>query len=358
MDDESKIWATTRTGTIIHAFNEDGTALCRTNIRHTVGELRSRDAVALEKRRSFGLTTCENCEARFAHNIRQSEWEAERFEAAHAEALEINATAPVQVLTEDLRPGNRVWHPYDMECFTVKEVPQELKVHLGFHSVGANVTESGMRVTGTSDSGETVHVDAAQSYRWTLAEIQENNTPEPRVWAVATKGWDLHIVRHGKALCERPVSSVRLTDRESDSKLVANKLTRKCFGCTEIYNQRENTMPTLDKRVTTGPLTPRQKYILSRVAQGHQHAEIGEELSLSRTAVAEDMRVVVAKLKVKNSAEAVMVYGRHIAYKGAARLLQEGLIANPNGDVEEHINHVLEDLAQELRTRAYQTIPE
>lgn len=357
MDDESKIWATTRTGTIIHAFNEDGTALCRTNIRHTVGELRSRDAVALEKRRSFGLTTCENCEARFAHTIRQSEWEAERFEAAHAEALEINATTPVQVLTEDLRPGNRVWHPYDMECFTVKEVPQELKVHLGFHSVGANVTESGMRVTGTSDSGETVHVDAAQSYRWTLAEVQENNTPEPRVWAYGATAYSLHIVQDDKALCERPVLSLRMSDIEANTKLVNHERMRKCLGCVDFY-QRENTMPTLDKRVTTGPLTPRQKYILSRVARGHQHAEIGEELSLSRTAVAEDMRVVVAKLKVKNSAEAVMVYGRHIAYKGAARLLREGLIANPNGDVEEHVNHVLEDLAQELWTRAYQTIPE
>jgi hypothetical protein len=62
------------------------------------------------------------------------------------------------VRTDELRPGDRVWHPFDIVCFTVAHKPEP--VALDFEG------ERGLRVTGTDDRGETVHIDVAPGYRW------------------------------------------------------------------------------------------------------------------------------------------------------------------------------------------------
>lgn len=62
------------------------------------------------------------------------------------------------VRTDELRPGDRVWHPFDIACFTVAHKPEP--VALDFEG------ERGLRVTGTDDRGETVHVDVAPAYKW------------------------------------------------------------------------------------------------------------------------------------------------------------------------------------------------
>lgn len=80
-------------------------------------------------------------------------------------------TQSARVKTAELQPGDRLWHPYDMAQFTVSSVPEKLKVDLRFHTPGSTAgSESGMRVTGTDDSGELVYVDAAQSYLWTRGD--------------------------------------------------------------------------------------------------------------------------------------------------------------------------------------------
>lgn len=66
-------------------------------------------------------------------------------------------TTPVR--TDELAPGDRVWHPFDAVCFTVSHTPRP---ETGLHFEG----EPGLRVTGTSDRGETVHVDVAPGYKW------------------------------------------------------------------------------------------------------------------------------------------------------------------------------------------------
>ncbi|MER5213658.1 hypothetical protein ABT063_24580 [Streptomyces sp. NPDC002838] len=66
-------------------------------------------------------------------------------------------TTPVR--TDELRPGDRVWHPFDLVCFTVAHEPKQ---ETGLHFEG----EPGLRVTGTTDRGETVHVDVAPAYKW------------------------------------------------------------------------------------------------------------------------------------------------------------------------------------------------
>lgn len=62
------------------------------------------------------------------------------------------------VRTDELRPGDRVWHPFDIACFTVAHKPEP--VALDFEG------ERGLRVTGTDDRGETVHVDVSPAYKW------------------------------------------------------------------------------------------------------------------------------------------------------------------------------------------------
>ncbi|MFF0277516.1 hypothetical protein [Streptomyces sp. NPDC004330] len=73
-----------------------------------------------------------------------------------------------RVRTDELAPGDRVWHPYEMACFTVTRVaPDGSASGLRFHNRATDSNEFGLRVTGTDDSGETAHVDCAPSYLWT-----------------------------------------------------------------------------------------------------------------------------------------------------------------------------------------------
>jgi hypothetical protein len=73
------------------------------------------------------------------------------------------------VRTDELRPGDRVWHPFDAVCcFTVAHEPKPA----GLHFEG----EPGLRVTGTDDRGDTVHIDVAPGYRWHRAPIRDAET--------------------------------------------------------------------------------------------------------------------------------------------------------------------------------------
>ncbi|WP_330236113.1 hypothetical protein [Streptomyces sp. NBC_00566] len=74
-----------------------------------------------------------------------------------------------RVRADELSPGDRVWHPFDIVPFTVTHRPTPA----GLHFEG----EMGLRVTGTSDRGETVHVDVAPSYTWHRAPARDRETP-------------------------------------------------------------------------------------------------------------------------------------------------------------------------------------
>jgi DNA-binding CsgD family transcriptional regulator len=70
MNIESRIWGTTRTGTKVHAFGEDGTALCRSSVISNPGGTWIDHAAA---RRwvlgSPGLSFCTTCEGKFQARI-------------------------------------------------------------------------------------------------------------------------------------------------------------------------------------------------------------------------------------------------------------------------------------------------
>ncbi|MFE5958904.1 hypothetical protein [Streptomyces rubiginosohelvolus] len=81
---------------------------------------------------------------------------------------------PQRIRTDELQPGDRLWHPYDMVRFTVDTVPAPLppSSRLTFHNRQTDEMEPGMRVTGIDDRGDVVHVDAAPSCLWHRAERQ------------------------------------------------------------------------------------------------------------------------------------------------------------------------------------------
>jgi hypothetical protein len=96
----------------------------------------------------------------------QSPETAAELAALRTQVAELETQTP-RVRTEDLVPGDRIWHPYDMACFTVTRAASEGSAPgLQFHNRVTDEYESGMRVTGTGDRGETVHVDCAPSYLW------------------------------------------------------------------------------------------------------------------------------------------------------------------------------------------------
>ena len=329
MDANSKIWNWTQSGYTFHAFGEGGVALCRSNIRTSVTPHRDRDAAQDMTRRTPGVKMCANCESKYSEAIVYAETVAAGRDRDHAEAMEMNA------------------------AFDAQQTP--CCEHAPMYHGARGCDECACKAPRNDCVTRGCDECAVKAPRNDCA----TRVSEPRVWAVGTKGWEMYIVRNNVALCERDVSSVRLTDAEADSKLVSTKLTRKCFGCIDHY-QKENDMPSLDQRVTTGPLTPRQGKILAEVSAGREHADIAQELRLSRTAVSEDVRVIVAKMKVANTAQAIGRYGRYKAYTDAADLLMAAGIRRGADlhEAEEHANHVIEGLANELRGRAEKMLPQ
>lgn len=99
-------------------------------------------------------------------------WESMRSPETAAELARLRARVAeleaqgARVRTDELVPGDRVWHPYDIVRFTVDMPAETLSPGLQFHNRTTDQFESGMRVTGTDDRGDAVLVDAAPSYLW------------------------------------------------------------------------------------------------------------------------------------------------------------------------------------------------
>lgn len=90
-----RVWNTTKTGFKVHAF-QDGTAVCRTNIREGVSPAHAHSTARRWVLDTPGLSFCTDCEHRFSFLVREAEEMAGRVEAAHAEALELNAEFDAQ----------------------------------------------------------------------------------------------------------------------------------------------------------------------------------------------------------------------------------------------------------------------
>lgn len=117
-------------------------------------------------------------------------------------------------------------------------------------------------------------------------------------------------------------------------------------------------MVNLRSRAVTGPLNQRQKDVLDHVSRGMTHQQTANALGVTRVCVSENMCVAVAKMGVENSWEAVGRWTRRRAFLDAAEMMGRAKIHRPNGDVEEHVNHVIDGLVQLLRDRAERLLPQ
>lgn len=113
----------------------------------------------------------------------------------------------------------------------------------------------------------------------------------------------------------------------------------------------------IKSRDSSGPLTDREFLVLKRVAEGETHGDIAESLELSRGYISEQMSSAVSKVGCHNSHQACSAFGRYTAYHAVAILVDRHKIKEPIDSIEDHVNHVLDGLAAELRATAARLIP-
>jgi DNA-binding CsgD family transcriptional regulator len=84
----------------------------------------------------------------------------------------------------------------------------------------------------------------------------------------------------------------------------------------EQYDKEENVAQNEARRIagrsTTGPLNDTQHEIMKRVVQGATYQDIADERGWTRNAVADNIRVAVAKMNVPNSTAAAARYAQYL----------------------------------------------
>ena len=182
--------------------------------------------------------------------------------------------------------------------------------------------------------------------RFTFAEVSAKSTQEAPSYGVCT---DCQF-RFGFLVREAMEESERFEAAHAEA-LATNDTTHSA--------NEEDTMSSNHEKIRQGPLTPLQSKILALLAEGKTQAQAAEELSLSRQYVSEHACAAAYKLKAPTTAAAVARFGSFKTYMAAADKIQRvGLIRDPIDPAEEHVNHVVESLAQLLRERAMKLLPE
>lgn len=158
MNIEEKMWNTVGTGLKIHAFN-NGTALCRSNYKNATPAGNLDYCEATDRARSWGLSLCTTCDAKFNAAIERLEnsLAPSTGEGDYLPPAE-DTNAPARVRTEDLAPGDRVWG--DRNFIEVGPYPRELELNPWN-------TGTAMRITGVDFDGNPLVLDALASKEWT-----------------------------------------------------------------------------------------------------------------------------------------------------------------------------------------------
>lgn len=108
----------------------------------------------------------------------------------------------------------------------------------------------------------------------------------------------------------------------------------------------------------TGPLTDTQHKILRGLTEGKTHAQIGRSIGRGRTYVANCLtQAIYPKLGIRKSTEASAMYTRYLTYLQVADWLLNARIRDWVSTEDEHMNHVLESLAEEYRKMAERMLP-
>jgi DNA-binding CsgD family transcriptional regulator len=96
-------------------------------------------------------------------------------------------------------------------------------------------------------------------------------------------------------------------------------------------------------RSTTGPLNDTQHEIMKRVVQGATYQDIADERGWTRNAVADNIRVAVAKMNVPNSTAAAARYAQYLLLVQLQDEL-EGLLSSGNAEWVDALNVVADRL--------------
>ena len=99
----------------------------------------------------------------------------------------------------------------------------------------------------------------------------------------------------------------------------------------------------------TGPLTERQTRILDHMTNGHRYQKIGSLMGLTVHQVKLEAHAIIRKMGTKTAQEALAQYATARAYRNAAAQVRSGKVWSPVDETEEHVNHVLDGIADLLR---------
>lgn len=115
-----------------------------------------------------------------------------------------------------------------------------------------------------------------------------------------------------------------------------------------------------DARDRTGPLSAQQLEILGHAMRGLTHEQIGQTVvpNKHKAHVSQILMSTTAKMGCRKVTEAIYRYATHLAYLEAAAMIEADCVKQPLGDAEEHVNYVLEELADILRSRAATLLPQ
>lgn len=107
-----------------------------------------------------------------------------------------------------------------------------------------------------------------------------------------------------------------------------------------------------------GPLTPRQVRIIGLASGGLRQNEIARQLDVSYPVVRMEVQAIIHKFKAESSGQTYAMYARAEAYLSAAQLLEDARPLHPeDDDMDAHVWHVLDGIAETLRDRAAALLP-
>ena len=121
--------------------------------------------------------------------------------------------------------------------------------------------------------------------------------------------------------------------------------------------ERSPVSKYLHNRRLTGPLDATQIQTLELAAQGLNQMEIARRMGTSNVTVSQNLAVARLRLGLDSTNQLVAQYARAKAYRESAAIIRTFRVKDPQGDVEEHANHVLDGIARELELMAERLIP-
>ncbi|HKY45019.1 MAG TPA: LuxR C-terminal-related transcriptional regulator [Pyrinomonadaceae bacterium] len=112
-------------------------------------------------------------------------------------------------------------------------------------------------------------------------------------------------------------------------------------------------------RVLEGPLTPREHRVLHLVSEGKTHEEIARSEGFAhRQYVSKVMSDAAARLGACTGTQAVGRWKAAMTARDLAAKVLQARFPMPVNPTEAHVNHVLDELAKELRAMANRVLGE